>query len=219
MDGNGRWAAERHLSRSDGHRAGAETAKAIITACRRLSIPHLSLYAFSKENWSRPKLEISSLFDLLGAMIKRELGTLLEQSIRLNILGDISELPLITRKLVKEACAKTAHCQAMTLNLALNYSSRDEIVRACRALMAEKIPPEQITEKCFSEHLYTAGQPDPDLIIRTSGEMRLSNFLMYQAAYSELYFTRVTWPEFSENDLMQALEAFKNRDRRFGGLQ
>jgi undecaprenyl diphosphate synthase len=216
MDGNGRWARKRGLPRSAGHKAGTEAARKIVTECRKMGLSHLTLYTFSKENWSRPREEVSFLFDLLKDFLSRELPTMLEQSIRLRILGDIATLPMAARQVLKHAVHKTSGCTAMTLNLALNYSGRDEIVRACRNMLAAGTAAEDITEESFKDFLYTAGQPDPDLIIRTSGEIRLSNYLLYQSAYSELYFTDTLWPDFTPEHLQEAVAAFTQRNRRFG---
>ncbi len=216
MDGNGRWAKMRGLPRSEGHRAGTEAARGIVTRCRELGVRHLTLYTFSKENWGRPAEEVKFLFDLLVRFLKRELDTLLKQSIRFSVLGDLPGLPLATRKVLEHVIAKTAHCTEMTLNLALNYSGREEILRACRHLVAQGVAPEDITEERLSAELYTVGQPDPDLVIRTSGEMRLSGYLLWQAAYSELYFTPTLWPDFAPDDLDTAFAEFAQRSRRFG---
>lgn len=216
MDGNGRWAKRQGLDRSAGHRAGANTAHDIVTEARTVGIHHLTLYTFSKENWSRPQKEVGFLFDLLADYLTRNTPSLLDQSIRLRILGEIDELPVIARQIVRKTCEKTKHCEAMVLNLALNYSGREEILRATRALIASHTPLEAITESSFKDHLYTAGQPDPDLIIRTSGELRLSNYLLFQSAYSELYFTDILWPDFKPEHFRHALEEFANRNRRFG---
>ncbi|MBU1002048.1 MAG: isoprenyl transferase [Proteobacteria bacterium] len=216
MDGNGRWATSRGLSRSDGHRAGTKAARKVVSECRKLGIRHLTLYTFSKENWARPKEEVSFLFDLFRRFLTNELDQLLEQDIRLKILGEVDALPLATRKVLKHVMASTEHCAGMTLNLAVNYSSRDEIVRAARKLAEAGTPPSEITEDVFAAQLYTAGQPDPDLIIRTSGEQRLSNYLLFQAAYAEFYFTDTFWPDFDEAQLHKALEDFAGRKRRFG---
>jgi undecaprenyl diphosphate synthase len=217
MDGNGRWAKARGLERSAGHKAGTETAREIVRECRRLGIPYLTLYTFSKENWSRPQQEVGFLFGLLRDFLSRELPSLLEQSIRLNVLGDLDELPLPTRQVLRHAMDKTAGCSAMNLNLALNYSGRHEILRACRALLERKVEPGRLTEEIFAAELYTANMPDPDLILRTSGEQRLSNYLLFQSAYSELYFTDVAWADFHVPELHAALEEFASRQRRFGG--
>jgi undecaprenyl diphosphate synthase len=216
MDGNGRWAKARGLPRSEGHKAGTEAAKAVVTRCREIGVAHLTLYTFSKENWSRPKDEVRFLFDLLSGFLKRELKNLQEQSIRLRVLGEVADLPFGVRQVVGHVCDKTADNSAMTLNLALNYSSRDEILQACRNLIARNAPPEDVTEEAFQAQLYTAGQPDPDMIIRTSGELRLSNYLLFQAAYSEFFFTDVLWPDFSPDHFEQAVRDYQHRQRRFG---
>lgn len=216
MDGNGRWAKQRGLQRSAGHKAGANTAHDIVTAARTIGIRYLTLYTFSRENWARPPKEVGFLFELLGDYLTRNTPSLLEQSIRLHILGDIEELPFAARQIVKRTCQKTKDCKAMVLNLALNYSGREEILHATRSMIAKGIPAHEITESSFKNHLYTAGQPDPDLIIRTSGELRLSNYLLFQSAYSELYFTDTLWPDFSPEHLHRALEDFATRSRRFG---
>lgn len=216
MDGNGRWAQRRGLSRSEGHRAGTRTAKAVVTRCRELGVQHLTLYTFSRENWSRPKDEVGLIFDLLVEYMKGEMQNLLDQDIRLKVLGEMDGLPFVARQSLSHVMNKTAHCRTMTLNLALNYSGREEILRACRALAAKGLAPEAITEEAFAAELYTAGQPDPDLIIRTSGELRLSNYLLFQAAYAEFYFTDTLWPDFDGPELEQALAHYQSRQRRFG---
>ena len=216
MDGNGRWAKKQGLKRSAGHKAGANVAHDIVTQARSMGVRHLTLYTFSKENWSRPLQEVGFLFKLLGEYLTKNMPNLLEQSIRLNILGDIADLPLAARQIVTRTCKKTQECSAMTLNLALNYSGRDEILQATRAMMALGLSPEDVTETRFKEFLYTAGQPDPDLIIRTSGELRLSNYLLFQSAYSELYFTDILWPDFTPEDFRTALRNYATRKRRFG---
>ncbi|HBE95116.1 MAG TPA: di-trans,poly-cis-decaprenylcistransferase [Desulfovibrio sp.] len=216
MDGNGRWAQKRGLPRAEGHRAGTEAARAVVTRCRELGIGHLTLYTFSRENWSRPAEEVRFLFDLLVRFLKKETKLLLDQDIRLKILGETGDLPFGVRQVVESVAEKTKNCGSMTLNLALNYGGRDEILRACRNLSAKGLPAEAITEEAFAAELYTAGQPDPDLIIRTSGELRLSNYLLFQAAYAEFYFTEVLWPDFTPAELDKALEDFAQRQRRFG---
>jgi undecaprenyl diphosphate synthase len=216
MDGNGRWAVKRDLPRSAGHRAGAEAVRALITECRKLHIPYLTLYTFSKENWSRPVEEVNLLFDLLVQFLTEELPELMRQDIRLMLLGEADALPLAARRTLRHACSKTAGNKAMTLNLALNYSGREEITRACRQLIADGVPADQVTPGTVAERLYTAGQPDPDLVIRTSGELRTSNFLLYQTAYSEFYFTPTLWPDFTAEELHRAIADFSGRDRRFG---
>ena len=216
MDGNGRWAQQRGLPRSAGHKAGTEAAKDIVVHCRSIGVRHLTLYTFSRENWGRPKDEVKYLFELLVRFLNRELQSLQDRSIRMKVLGDTADLPLAARKVVEHVCKKTASGTEMTLNLALNYSGREEILRACRSLIAQGAKPEDVTEETFAGALYTAGQPDPDLVIRTSGEQRLSNYLIWQSAYAELYFTPVCWPDFNEAEFDKALAAYQTRGRRFG---
>ncbi|MDZ7758884.1 MAG: polyprenyl diphosphate synthase [Desulfovermiculus sp.] len=219
MDGNGRWAKKQGLPRSAGHQAGADTAQAIVTSCRKMNIPVLTLYAFSRENWTRPKEEVQFLFDLLIRFLRREQKKLVDNSIRLNVIGNWQELSLPLRTAIRQTMDKTARCDQMILNLALNYSGRDEILHACRSLLAQGIAPEEVTEEVFQSQLYTGNQPDPDLILRTSGELRLSNYLIFQSAYSEFSFTKTLWPDFTEKELYQALEDFRRRNRRFGGVE
>jgi undecaprenyl diphosphate synthase len=216
MDGNGRWASARGLPRSEGHRAGAEAARAVVEECLGLGIGHLTLYTFSRENWSRPREEVSFLFDLLVDFISRELPDLEKRGVRLNILGETAELPLLVRKTLARACVRTAANAAMLLNLALNYSGREEIVRACRLYMQSGAGVGDLTPELLSGFLYTAGQPDPDLVIRTSGELRVSNFLLFQTAYSEFYFCDCLWPDFSPQELRGAIAHYQARSRRFG---
>lgn len=219
MDGNGRWAQTRNLQRSEGHKAGAEAVRRIVTECRSLGIPYLTLYAFSSENWSRPKTEINLLFNLLLKFLKNEVPLMKEKGIALNILGDINALPLPQKTALKHAMKTTAKGKDMTLNLAINYGSRTEIVQAIQRIINDKLPAESLTEQTISEYLYTHNQPDPDLLIRTSGEQRLSNYLLYQCAYSELYFTPILWPDFDKEHLHEALQAYAARSRRFGKTQ
>jgi undecaprenyl diphosphate synthase len=220
MDGNGRWAKERNLSRIEGHRAGAESVRVIVRSCRKIGIPVLTLYAFSKENWQRPSREVQALWQLLSKYLKSELGEMLENSIRLNAIGDIQELPKSVHRLLVETMEKTGANRDMILNLALSYSGRSEIVRAAQKLaarcMAKELQPAEIDEVIFSHNLYTANMPDPDLLIRTSGEQRISNFLLWQMAYTELYVSPVYWPDFREPELMEALADYQRRERRFG---
>lgn len=216
MDGNGRWATAKGLSRSDGHRAGTEAVRAIIRECRSMGLEFLTLYTFSRENWGRPKEEVSFLFDLLVTFLGKELPALAEQEIRLFVAGETDKLPVVARKTLEHAVKKTAHFDKMTVTLALNYSGRDEIARACRKLMESGTAPEDITLEHIAENLYTAGFPDPDLVIRTSGEQRISNFLLFQTAYSEFYFTPTLWPDFTPEELHRAIAEFVSRDRRFG---
>jgi len=223
MDGNGRWAQERNLGRIEGHRAGAESVRTIVRCCRRIGIPILTLYAFSKENWQRPKREVNALWRLLARYLKSELNEMLGNGIRLNTLGDIDELPPSVSDLLHETMEKTSGNTDMVLNLALNYSGRSEIVRAARRLAAAcaagEMKPEEVDEAAFSRHLYTEGMPDPDLLIRTSGEERISNFLLWQIAYTELYLSPLYWPDFREPQLMEALADYQRRERRFGKIR
>lgn len=219
MDGNGRWAQQQGLSRSEGHRAGMHAVRLIIEECARLGIPYLTLYAFSRENWSRPAEEISFLFKLLVDFARNEIPVLSRENIRLQVLGELADLPFAARTALQHGLKSTAHCTGMHLNLAINYSGRDELVRAIRAMLAEGLSPDAVDESSLAAHLYTAGQPDPDLVIRTSGEIRLSNYLLYQCAYSELYFTQTLWPNFTTEDLHEALQSYAQRSRRFGRHQ
>ncbi len=219
MDGNGRWAKQRGLSRSEGHRAGTEAARLIVEESLALGVGYLTLYTFSRENWSRPAEEVKFLFDLLVDFITKELPGLEKRGVRLQILGDAAELPFAARKTLAHACARTAGGGKMTLNLALNYSGREEIARACRLFMQSGEPAAACTPEKLAGYLYTAGQPDPDLVIRTSGEIRVSNFLPFQTAYSEFYFTETLWPDFSPEEYLKILDQFFTRTRRFGGVE
>ena len=220
MDGNGRWARERNLSRIEGHRAGAESVRTIVRACRRIGIPILTLYAFSKENWQRPSREVQALWRLLSRYLKSELDEMMANDIRLNAIGDIQELPESVNRLLVETMDKTAPNQEMILNLALSYGGRSEIVRAAQnlaaACVAKQLEPADIDEVMFSKNMYTADMPDPDLLIRTSGEQRISNFLLWQMAYTEIHVSPVYWPDFREPQLMEALADYQRRERRFG---
>lgn len=218
MDGNGRWAAARGLPRSEGHRAGTETARAIVEECLELGIGSLTLFTFSRENWQRPESEVRFLFDLLVDFITRELPDLEKRGVRLSVFGERDGLSLAVRKTLDLAMKRTAANERMRLNLALNYSGREEILRACRLCMEKGVAPNALSEEAFAACLFSAGQPDPDLVIRTSGELRLSNFLLFQSAYSELYFTDTLWPDFSPAHLREALADYAARSRRFGGL-
>ncbi len=219
MDGNGRWAGRHGLPRVEGHKQGTRSARSIVEESRRLGIQHLTLYAFSKENWSRPRDEVNFLFNLLGEFLNGELPTLIRQDIRLNILGETGEIPLATRKILQMASNRTRSNRSMQLNLALNYSGRLEILRACRLILDKGLDPARMDPGEFGQYLYTAGQPDPDLVIRTSGEYRISNFLLYQSAYSEFYFTETLWPDFDAGELHKALEDYSRRNRRFGAVE
>jgi undecaprenyl diphosphate synthase len=218
MDGNGRWAVRRGLPRSEGHRAGAAAVRRVVTAAREIGLGHLTLYTFSRENWSRPVEEVSLLFGLLVDFLGRELDTLQKNDIRLHIFGENAALPLAARKALEHVLTKTRGNGSMHLNLALNYSGREEITRACKQYAAEGGRLEDLTPELLAAHLYSAGQPDPDLIIRTSGEYRTSNFLLFQSAYSEYFFTETLWPDFEAKDLYEALRGYTQRIRRFGNI-
>lgn len=220
MDGNGRWAKLRGLHRVEGHRMGIRAVRAIVECARELGIPYLTLYAFSVENWGRPEVEVSTLMKLLREFLLEELPELARHRIRLNAIGEVSRLPAFVREVLERTISATAANSEMTLTLALSYAGRDEIARAARKLAAEaaagKISPGEVTETEFALHLDTAGMPDPDLVIRTSGERRISNFLLWQAAYAEFVFTDVLWPDFGKPEFLQALDEYSRRQRRFG---
>jgi undecaprenyl diphosphate synthase len=218
MDGNGRWARARGLPRLAGHRAGTENIRPIVTECLELRLECLTLYAFSTENWSRPAAEVNGLMRILGEYIDRETSRLHEQGVRIRHLGRLDGLAERLQRKIAAAVALTAANTRLTLNVALNYGGRAEIVDALRAIAAAGIAPEAIDERCVADHLGTAGLPDPDLIIRTGGDRRLSNFLIWQAAYSELWSTAVCWPDFGRGMLRTAIQEYGGRERRFGGL-
>lgn len=220
MDGNGRWAENRRMPRIVGHQRGVEAVQKIVAECRDVGIPYLTLYAFSSENWGRPAEEVNALMGLLGRYLRSELNALLKQGVRLNVIGEIGRLPAEIRAVLEETVARTAANDAMVLTLALSYGSRNELLRAVRSLAAEvragRLEPDAIGEADFAARLDTADLPDPDLLIRTSGERRISNFLLWQLAYTELYFTDALWPDFSPGELHKALDEFSRRQRRFG---
>ncbi len=222
MDGNGRWAIEHGLTRTEGHRQGIESVRDIVKACAQINIPFLTLYAFSIENWKRPSNEVGVLMSLLEYYLKKEINELDENNVRLLSIGKISSLPKKVQRLLFEAIERTAKNSGLTLTLALSYSGRWDIVRATQMIAHDiksgKLEPEEITEEIFSSYLQTAHIPDPDLIIRTSGEMRLSNFLLWESAYSEIYFSKKYWPEFRRNDLYDAIIDYSRRERRFGKI-
>ena len=222
MDGNGRWAEKHAFPRVRGHRKGAESVRTIVTLCRKLGIGYLTLYAFSEENWKRPPHEVNALMKLLGSFLKRELKEMKENGIRLNVIGRPEKLPATTRKVLQDTIRETSHGSKMVLTLALSYGGRQEILDAVRGL-ARKVQngvmdPSDISEDQFSGSLYTSGMPDPDLLIRTSGEYRISNFLLWQISYSEIYITPTLWPDFGEADFLKALSEYQKRDRRFGAV-
>ncbi|MDQ5986934.1 MAG: Ditrans,polycis-undecaprenyl-diphosphate synthase ((2E,6E)-farnesyl-diphosphate specific) [Syntrophus sp. SKADARSKE-3] len=220
MDGNGRWAERHTMGRISGHKKGAEAVRDTVKACREIGIKYLTLYALSVENLSRPPKEINALMKLLGEYIRSELDEMLNNGIRLTMIGDMAALKEPVRKLLERAMAETAGNNRMVLNLALSYSGRDEIVQAVRKIARDiqsgKISSGDISKDLFSQNLFTADMPDPDLLIRTSGEYRLSNFLLWQAAYTEFYFTDVLWPDFRKEDLLKAIHVYQTRERRFG---
>jgi undecaprenyl diphosphate synthase len=218
MDGNGRWAAQRHLPRVEGHRAGIESVRDVVEGSARVGIKVLTLYAFSVENWKRPVTEVSTLMKLLKRYLRLELNTLLRNDIRFRVIGREEELAPDVRRELKMAEEKTAGSSGMQFNIALNYGGRAEIVEAARRAIAAGISGDALDEQRFSDFLYTAGQPDPDLLIRTSGEMRVSNFLLWQIAYAEIWVTDTLWPDFRKRDLLEAILAYQKRDRRYGGI-
>ncbi len=223
MDGNGRWAKKRLLNRIKGHERGVETVRNIVRASRELNISILTLYAFSTENWQRPKAEITALMALLKKFLRQEVGELHQQGIRVGVIGQPQRLPENVRTTLEETIAQTAGNRDMQLNLALSYGGRTEITEMVQSIAqkvaAGKLHPSHIDESLVSDHLYTAGQPDPDLLIRTSGEMRISNFLLWQLAYAELFVTQTLWPDFSSDEYYQILAQYQQRDRRFGKVQ
>lgn len=220
MDGNGRWAQKRGLPRIAGHRQGVKVAREIVRACRQWGIEVLSLYTFSIENWRRPRTETYALMRLFNEFIRREMGELISNDIQLRAIGRIEGLPPSTQKLVREAVQRTRENRGMILNLAMNYGGRAEIVDAVKSLLAEvergKMRGEDLNEESFARFLYTANLPDPDLLVRTGGEMRVSNFLLYQLAYAEFWITPIFWPDFTPQDLREAISAYRQRERRLG---
>lgn len=223
MDGNGRWAKSRFLSRVEGHRQGINSVRDIVEIAAEIKIPVLTLYAFSVENWFRPKDEVSTLMKLLVEYLRKELDRMLKNDIRLISIGDEAGLPLHVREELRYTIQRTAHNEGMILNLALNYSGHQEIIMAtkkiARDLQTGRIREEDLDEKLFSQYLFTRGLPDPDLLIRTSGEMRLSNFLLWQLAYAEFWITPTLWPDFRRNEFLQAIISYQGRERRFGRVK
>jgi len=229
MDGNGRWAAKKGLPRTAGHKRGMDTVDKVVTTCKNLGIKVLTLYAFSTENWRRPEKEVSFLMRLLKTYLILQRAKLMRNNIRLNVIGRINELPDFVQKELKKTLKMTEKNNSMTLNLALNYGGRIEIIDAVRKLLKDVLTAKKdmnpevainsIDEDVFANYLYTAGLPDPDLLVRTSGELRLSNFLLWQVAYSEIYITDILWPDFKEEDLYMAVLSYQQRERRFGGVK
>src|SRR6185369_17251397 len=218
MDGNGRWAAQRHLPRVEGHRAGIDAVRDTVETAARLGINVLTLYAFSIENWKRPATEISTLMMLLKRYLRSELKTLLTNNIRFRVIGRMDDLAGDIQDELRAAIDRTANDNGMLFNIALNYGGRAEIVDAARRVIEAGVRPEELDEQRFASFLYTAGQPDPDLLIRTSGEMRVSNYLLWQIAYTEIYVTETLWPDFRRRHLLEAVLAYQKRERRYGGI-
>ena len=218
MDGNGRWAKKRGLPRLAGHEAGLNRIRTVVKTLLSHRVKYLTLYGFSSENWSRPQSEVQGLFNLLETNIDRESADLHRQGVKMRHLGRISELPAGVQSAIQRACELTRSNDRMVLSFAWNYGGRNEILDATRGLIEEKLPAAAVDEKTFMAHLYTADMPDVDLMIRTGGELRISNFLLWQAAYAEYYFTKVLWPDFTPRHVEHALDVYANRKRRFGGL-
>lgn len=223
MDGNGRWAKRRGMPRVFGHQQGAERVGEVVEIAGEMGIKALTLYTFSEENWDRPADEIEALFGLLASYLKKETARLVEKNVRFRTIGEVSRLPLACRELLEEAAARTASNDGLHLTLALSYGGRSEIVTACRRLAEEvaagALAPADITPETLSQRMGAADLPDPDLLIRTSGELRLSNFLLWQIAYTELYFTSVNWPDFGKEQFLEAVRAYQQRDRRYGRIE
>ena len=222
MDGNGRWAKAKGLKRVLGHKNGTKAVRDVVEVCAKLGIKNLTLFTFSTENWNRPKLEVRTLMELLVSSLKKELPTMLKNDIRLSAIGRLSELPDSVRKELEEVTEKTAGNKRMNLVLALSYGAREELVCATKAIGQQikegLITPEEVDEQLIQNNLYTKALPDVDLLVRTSGEQRISNFMLWQIAYAELYFTKTLWPDFRREDLLKALLNYQNRERRFGKI-
>jgi undecaprenyl diphosphate synthase len=220
MDGNGRWAKKRLLNRVKGHEKGVESVRTIVRTCREFKIPYLTLYAFSTENWQRPQNEIKALMSLLKSFLKKELPEMMKQQIRLDAIGQIHRLPDDVLQTLDAAMDATSDNEKMTLNLALSYGGRTEITDMVKAIgrkvASGEVDPDMIDQSVVADHLYTRGIPDPDLMIRTSGEMRISNFLLWQLAYAEIFVTQTLWPDFSRDEFLDILDQYQKRDRRFG---
>ena len=223
MDGNGRWAKQRGLERGEGHKAGVRAVREVITAANDVGVRYLTIYSFSTENWNRPAGEVTGLMELFAQVMGAELDGLDAEHVRVRLLGDVEALPLATRTIFKQAEKRTAANEGMTLAIAVNYGARQELVRAAQLLAADvvagSLQAQDVGEEELAARLYTAGMPDPDLLIRTSGELRLSNFLLWQLAYAEFYITDVYWPDFDRYELLRALLSYQARDRRFGGVK
>lgn len=223
MDGNGRWAKERNLPRSMGHKAGVETIRDIVKECSSIGVKYLTLYSFSTENWKRPQEEVNALMKLLVDYLKNEFDELNKNDVVINHIGDISKLPQVCQNELIDAYEKTKDNKGLVLNLALNYGGRDEIITGIKNMYKDiendKLKIDEVNSDIFSSYLYTKGMPDPDIIIRPSGEQRLSNFLLWQCAYSEFWYSDINWPDFNKKDLEKAIFDYQHRDRRFGGIK
>lgn len=219
MDGNGRWAQQRGLPRTEGHRAGVENMRRVLEGAVEFGIKVMTVYAFSTENWGRPEEEVRGLLQIFEEVITREVTELHKNGVKLRHLGTLEGISDNLKQAVRSAIELTQHNERITLNIAFNYGGRAEILHAIKRMIEDRVPPERVDEKLFESYLYTAGVPDPDLIIRTAGEMRLSNFLIWQSAYAEYYTTPTYWPDFDKKELYQALVAFSHRQRRFGKLE
>lgn len=219
MDGNGRWAKKRGLARTMGHKAGAETIRKVLKECDSLSVKYLTLYAFSTENWKRPKDEVNAIMRLLVEFLRREIRELNEKNVKITTIGDLTRIPTFCQEEIAMAKELTKDNTGVVLNVAFNYGGRDEILRAVRKCLEDNIDPSSLTEEVFETYLDTNGMPDPDIIIRPSGEQRISNYLLWQCAYSEFWYSNINWPDFTEEDLREAIYDYQNRDRRFGGVK
>lgn len=219
MDGNGRWAKKRFMPRTFGHKAGVEAIRDVVKKCNTLGVKYLTVYAFSTENWTRPAEEVGVLMGLIVTYLQNEVKELHENNVRIKTIGDITKLPKKPYEELQKAIEKTKNNTGVTLTLALNYGFRDDLSHAIKTIIDEKIPSEKIDKYTIKNYLYTSYMPDPDLIIRTSGEIRLSNFMMYEASYSEFYFCDTLWPDFDGEELCKAIHTYQQRDRRYGGLK
>ena len=220
MDGNGRWAKQRGMERVFGHKEGANAVRRVVEAAGKLQIPYLTLYTFSTENWNRPEAEVTALMSLLVSAIRNETENLIQNNVRLNAIGNLEDLPESCRKELMDAIAQTAHCTGLTLTLALSYSGRSELTRTARRIAQQvaegHLSPEAVTDETIGNNLYTSDIPDPDILIRTGGEQRISNFLLWQLAYTELFFLPVMWPDFTGEHLREVIDNYLSRERRFG---
>ncbi|WP_297436805.1 isoprenyl transferase [uncultured Clostridium sp.] len=219
MDGNGRWAKKRGLARTLGHKAGAETIRRVLRECDSLCVKYLTLYAFSTENWKRPKEEVNAIMRLLVEFLRKEIRGLNEHNVKITTIGDLTKIPVFCQEEIAMAKELTKNNTGVVLNVAFNYGGRDEIIRAIKKCLDDNVDSKLMTEELFESYLDTKGMPDPDIIIRPSGEQRISNYLLWQCAYSEFWYSNVNWPDFTEEDLHEAIYDYQNRDRRFGGVK